>query len=78
LRYRVVSGISVDVVNAENADPLKSTQRTTVIRLLIKPVVKRHGRRGSSIYFTFALAFRRSAQYVFMRALTAFRAAADI
>jgi hypothetical protein len=31
-----------------------------------------------SAYFTFALAFRRSAQYFFMRALTALRAAADI
>jgi hypothetical protein len=29
-------------------------------------------------YFTFALVFRRSAQYFFIRALTTFRAAADI
>jgi hypothetical protein len=44
--------------------------------------LKRQGIRAvvveNSIYLTFALAFRRSAQYFFMRALTAFRAAADI
>ena len=31
-----------------------------------------------ALYFTFARAFRRSAQYFFIRAETAFRAAADI
>jgi hypothetical protein len=41
------------------------------------PETRNSGTLGTT-YFTFALAFRRSAQYFLMCALTAFRAAADI